>query len=103
MPAMNSVLATFLLWAAAATTSAVSLERVDPLIGTEGSGSQYGGMMPSVCEPFGSFHLVPMTRLNRVGQLSFNSADKSLIGFILTRQPRHAERARTCQLAGEAR
>ena len=75
------------LLATSASASAVSLERVDPLIGTEGSGSQYGGMMPSVCEPFGSFHLVPMTRLNRVGQLSFNSADKSLIGFILTRQP----------------
>ena len=60
---------------------------VDPLVGTEGSGSQYGGMMPYTGVPFGSFHMVPMTRLNRVGQLSFNSADEALIGFILTRQP----------------
>ena len=35
------------------------LDYVDPLIGTEGSGSQYGGMMPYTCVPFGSFHLVP--------------------------------------------
>ncbi len=39
-----------------------ALDYVDPLIGTEGSGSQYGGMMPYTCVPFGSFHLVPMTR-----------------------------------------
>ena len=64
-----------------------SLSCIDPLIGTEGSGSQYGGMMPYTCTPFGSFQLVPMTRLNRVGQLSFNQADDTLLGFILTRQP----------------
>ena len=64
-----------------------SLSHVDSLIGTEGSGSQYGGMMPYTGVPFGSFHMVPMTRLNRVGQLSFNQADDTLIGFILTRQP----------------
>lgn len=43
--------------------------------------------MPYVGVPFGSFQIVPMTRLNRVGQLSFNQADDTLIGFILTRQP----------------
>ncbi len=64
-----------------------NLACVDPLIGTEGSGSEYGGMMPYAGVPFGSFQMVPMTRLNRVGQLSFNQADDTLIGFILTRQP----------------
>lgn len=64
-----------------------SIDAVDPLIGTEGVGSEYGGMMPYTGVPFGSFHMVPMTRLNRVGQLSFNSLDDTLIGFILTRQP----------------
>lgn len=64
-----------------------ALDFVDPLIGTEGRTSQQGGMMPYVCVPFGSFHMVPMTRQNRVGQLSFNSSDKSLLGFVLTRQP----------------
>ena len=72
------------VWASAC---AGSLKYVDPLIGTEGKGSEYGGMMPYVGVPFGSFQLVPMTRLNRVGQLSFNQADDTLIGFILTRQP----------------
>lgn len=64
----------------------MSLDCVDTLIGTEGSGSQYGGMMPYTCVPFGSFHIVPMTRMNRVGQLSFNQKDDTLLGFILTRQ-----------------
>ena len=64
-----------------------SLDCVDALIGTEGSGSQYGGMMPYTGVPFGSFHLVPMTRMNGVGRLSFNQADDTLLGFILTRQP----------------
>ena len=72
---------------AGAAASKEPLDYVDPLIGTEGSGSEYGGMMPYTGVPFGSFQMVPMTRLNRVGQLSFNSADKTLIGFILTRQP----------------
>ena len=82
--ALATVVAVALAGASAQTPP---LAHVDPLIGTEGSGSQYGGMMPYVGVPFGSFHMVPMTRLNRVGQLSFNQADDTLIGFILTRQP----------------
>lgn len=57
------------------------------MIGTEGAGSQYGGMQPYTCVPFGSFHAVPMTRTNCIGRLSFNSADADLLGIILTRQP----------------
>lgn len=72
---------------AEAPSAESSLDCIDPLIGTEGVGSEYGGMMPMVGVPFGSFQMVPMTRLNRVGQLSFNSSDNTLIGFILTRQP----------------
>ena len=72
------------VWASAL---ADAMKHVDSLIGTEGSGSQYGGMMPCAGVPFGSFQMVPMTRLNRVGQLSFNAADDTLIGYILTRQP----------------
>ena len=74
-------------FSASAAASRPALDYVDPLIGTEGHGSQYGGMMPYTGVPFGSFQLVPMTRLNRVGQLSFNQADDTLLGFILTRQP----------------
>ena len=73
--------------AIAAAAGAGSLDNVDPLIGTEGQGTQYGGMQPYTCVPFGSFHLVPMTRTNAIGRLSFNSSDKNLLGFILTRQP----------------
>ena len=64
-----------------------SLYYVDPFIGTEGLGSGYGGMQPYTTVPFGSIHVVPMTRMNRIGMLSFNSLDDTLIGFILTRQP----------------
>lgn len=51
------------------------LDFVDPLIGTEGSGTEYGGMMPYTGVPFGSFQMVPMTRRNKVGRLSFNQGD----------------------------
>ena len=64
-----------------------SLEIVDPLIGTEGMGTEYGGMMPMTGVPFGSMHLVPVTRTNRVSATSFNALDRQLLGFILTRQP----------------
>ena len=64
-----------------------TLHYVDPFIGTEGLGSGYGGMQPYATVPFGSIHAVPMTRVNRIGMLSFNSLDDTLIGFILTRQP----------------
>ena len=84
----GTILAAVLAMAAfPAMSSTDGMDFVDPLIGTEGTGSQYGGMMPYTGVPFGSFQMVPMTRLNRVGQLSFNSADDTLIGFILTRQP----------------
>ena len=73
--------------AIAASAGAGALDSVDPLIGTEGQGTQYGGMQPYTCVPFGSFHLVPMTRTNGIGRLSFNSSDEKLLGFILTRQP----------------
>ena len=63
------------------------LRYVDPLIGTEGEGSQYGGMMPMAGVPFGSIQWVPMTRLTEVSRLSFNSSDSLLLGFIGTRQP----------------
>ena len=39
------------------------IDYIDPLIGTEGKGSQYGGMMPMTGVPFGSIQWVPMTRL----------------------------------------
>lgn len=54
---------------AEAPSAESSLDCIDPLIGTEGVGSEYGGMMPMVSVPFGSFQMVPMTRLNRVGRV----------------------------------
>lgn len=64
-------------WIAVATYGAGGLSFVDPMIGTEGDGSEYGGMMPYTCVPFGSFHLVPMTRTNRIGRVTLNGKDLS--------------------------
>lgn len=60
---------------------------VDPMIGTCGQGTQYGGMMPMAGVPFGSAQWVPMTRLTEVSVLSYNETDSLLLGFIGTRQP----------------
>ena len=64
-----------------------NLKYVNPLIGTQGEGSQYGGMMPMAGVPFGSAQWVPMTRLTEVGILSYNESDSLLLGFIGSRQP----------------
>lgn len=69
------------------TLPASALDSIDPMIGTEGVGSEYGGMMPMTGVPFGSMHLIPVTRTNAVGRTSFNSLDRFLLGFILSRQP----------------
>lgn len=63
------------------------LDCVDPMIGTEGEGTEYGGLMPYVGVPFGSAQWTPMTRLNEVSCLSYNASDSLLIGFIGSRQP----------------
>lgn len=57
------------------------------MIGTEGKGSEYGGMTPMTGVPFGSMHLIPMTRTNAVGRTWFNALDRELLGFVLSRQP----------------
>ena len=66
---------------------ASSLDFIDPMVGTEGAGTKSCGLMPYVGVPFGSMHLVPMTRWSYVRYTSFDSQDKLLRGFNLTRQP----------------
>lgn len=66
---------------------ATALSLVDPMIGTEGNGSEYGGMTPMTGVPFGSMHVIPVTRTNAVGRTWFNALDKELLGFVLSRQP----------------
>ena len=66
---------------------ATALSLVDPMIGTEGTGSEYGGMTPMTGVPFGSMHVIPVTRTNAVGRTWFNALDKELLGFVLSRQP----------------
>lgn len=63
------------------------LDYVDPFIGTEGEGTEYGGLMPYIGVPFGSAQWTPMTRLNDVSCLSYNASDSLLLGFIGSRQP----------------
>ncbi len=80
---------TFVFFVAVEASGAgrASVEYIDPLIGTEGAGSQYGGMFPGVGQPFASLQWVGMTRLTEVGKTSYNFSDTTLLGFIGTRQP----------------
>lgn len=64
-----------------------AVDEIDPMVGTEGTGTEYGGMMPYTGVPFGSMQVVPMTRTNAVGRTSFNALDKKFLGIVLTRQP----------------
>lgn len=63
------------------------VDYIDPLIGTEGGGSQYGGMVPGVGMPFASLQWVAMTRLTEVSSTCYNFSDSTLLGFTGTRQP----------------
>lgn len=63
------------------------LDYVDPMIGTEGGGTEYGGLMPYVGVPFGSAQWVAMTRLTEVSVTSYNDNDSLLLGYIASRQP----------------
>lgn len=81
------VLVAVLLLALLAFREEDGLEYVDPFIGTEGEGTEYGGLMPYIGVPFGSAQWTPMTRLNDVSCLSYNAADTLLLGFIGSRQP----------------
>jgi predicted alpha-1,2-mannosidase len=75
------------LASAAPSSGKSGVDYIDPLIGTEGAGSQYGGMWPGVGQPFASLQWVGMTRLTEVGRTSYNFSDTTLLGFIGTRQP----------------
>ena len=62
---------------------ATALAFVDPMIGTEGTGSEYGGMTPMTGVPFGSMHIIPATRTNAVGRTWFNALDEKVFGFVI--------------------
>ena len=62
MKAMSALLAALGLFASAFAGARDWASFVDPMVGTEGTGSEYGGMMPMTGVPFGSMHLVPVTR-----------------------------------------
>lgn len=72
---------------AAPTAPATPIDWVNPYIGTQGSGSEYGGTMPLVTTPFGMTNWTAQTRQNRVSISSYNYADTHIEGFIGTHQP----------------
>jgi len=53
MKAMSALLAALGLFAAAFAGARDWASFVDPMVGTEGTGSEYGGMMPMTGVPFG--------------------------------------------------
>lgn len=72
---------------AATGTRPTPVDEVDPYIGTEGYGSDYGGTMPLVTPPFGMTNWTAQTRQNRVSVTSYNYGDTRIQGFIGTHQP----------------
>lgn len=64
------------------------LKYVNPLIGTYGIGpSANGGMIPSVCPPFGMTRWTPQTRENFISQVPYGEGDRLMHGFQATHQP----------------
>ncbi|CAG7944319.1 unnamed protein product [Penicillium salamii] len=64
------------------------LEYVNPLIGTYGTTPDgNGGMIPSVCPPFGMTRWTPQTRENFISQVPYGDSDRLVHGFQATHQP----------------
>ncbi|CAG8106688.1 unnamed protein product [Penicillium olsonii] len=64
------------------------LEFVNPLIGTYGTTPDgNGGMIPSVCPPFGMTRWTPQTRENFISQVPYGDSDRLIHGFQATHQP----------------
>jgi predicted alpha-1,2-mannosidase len=77
-------------WAQAKANGAATktpADWVNPHIGTAGGGSDYGGTMPLVTEPFGMTNWTPQTRQNSIGTSSYAYEDSAITGFIGTHQP----------------
>ena len=60
---------------------------VNSYIGTASGPIGYGGTMPFVTEPFGMTNWTPQTRQNSVSVVSYNYADPTISGFMVTHQP----------------
>ena len=63
------------------------VEFVNPLIGTDGEKSAYGGMVPGVTHPFGMTQWMPMTRKNEIKVCPYHYRDAHIMGFIGSHQP----------------
>ncbi|OGE50915.1 hypothetical protein PENARI_c015G00559 [Penicillium arizonense] len=64
------------------------LNFVNPLIGTYGTTPNgNGGMIPSVCPPFGMTRWTPQTRENFISQVPYGDSDRLIHGFQATHQP----------------
>ncbi|MEN6459065.1 MAG: GH92 family glycosyl hydrolase [Thermoguttaceae bacterium] len=63
------------------------VDDANPLIGTDGVGSEYGGVVPGVTHPFGMTQWLPMTRKNEVSRCAYNYRDRFILGFLGSHQP----------------
>jgi len=68
-------------------TTKTPVDWVNPYIGTDGPGSDYGGTMPLVTTPFGMTNWTAQTRQNKISVSSYNYGDTTISGFIGTHQP----------------
>ncbi|MCE5267458.1 MAG: hypothetical protein LLG00_06190, partial [Planctomycetaceae bacterium] len=63
------------------------VDYVNPLIGTDGAGTEYGGVVPGVTAPFGMTQWLPMTRKNEVSRCAYHYRDRFIQGFLGSHQP----------------
>ena len=63
------------------------VDYVNPLIGTDGKGTEYGGMVPGVTPPFGMTQWMPMTRKNEISRCAYHYRDAFIQGFLGSHQP----------------
>lgn len=82
------------------------LRYVNPHIGTYGvDPNDNGGMIPSVCPPFGMTRWAPQSRENFISQVPYNYGDQLMHGFQATHQPgiRMCEAGQVATTPGMAR
>ena len=64
------------------------VDYVNMMIGTDGAHrTEYGGMVPSVTQPFGMTSWCAVTRENRISRTMYHHKDETLQGFMASHQP----------------
>ena len=70
------------------TTGQTPVDYVNMMIGTDGAHhTEYGGIVPSVTQPFGMTSWCAVTRTNKISRTMYHHQDQTLQGFMASHQP----------------